>query len=81
MRSQTKIINIFFTFTTLYRKIYILLGNIFGKAKFITLHFTAWKGSVFGVVLVRIFQHSDWIRGNNPYFSLGSPNAGKYGPE
>ena len=23
---------------------------------------TAWKMSVFGVILVRIFQHSDWIR-------------------
>ena len=25
--------------------------------------FTPWKVSVFGVILVRIFPHSDWIRG------------------
>ena len=25
---------------------------------------TAWKVSVFGVILVRIFPHSDWIREN-----------------
>ena len=31
--------------------------------------------------LVRIFQHSDWIRRDAPYFSVFSPNAGKYGPE
>ena len=37
--------------------------------------FTAWKLSVFEVILVRIFLHSDWI---HPLFS---PNAGKYGPE
>ena len=32
--------------------------------------------SVFGVFLVRIFQHSD-----TPYLSVFSTNAGKYGPE
>ena len=26
------------------------------------IHFTAWKVSVFGVFLFRIFPHSDWIR-------------------
>ena len=31
--------------------------------------------------LVRIFQHSDWIRGDTEYLSVFSPNAGKYGPE
>ena len=31
--------------------------------------------------LVRIFPHSDWIRRDAPYFSVFSPNAGKYGPE
>ena len=34
----------------------------------------------FGVVLVRIFPHSDWIRRDTPYLSVFSPNAGKYGP-
>ena len=36
---------------------------------------TGWKVSVFGVFLVHIFPHSDWIR------RIFSPNAGKYGPE
>ena len=40
---------------------------------------TAWKVSVFGVFLVRIFPHSDWIRIDTPYFSVFSPNTGKYG--
>ena len=31
--------------------------------------------------LVRIFPHSDWIRRYTKYFSVFSPNAGKYGPE
>ena len=33
--------------------------------------------SVFGVFLVRIFPHSDWIQ----YLPAFSPNAEKYGPE
>ena len=43
--------------------------------------FTEWKESVFGVFLVRIFSHSDWIGRDTPYLSIFSPNAGKYGPE
>ena len=35
---------------------------------------------VFGVVLVRIFAHSEWIRRFTLYISLLSPNAGKYRP-
>ena len=31
---------------------------------------TAWKVSVFGVILVRIFSHSDWIRRDTPYLSV-----------
>ena len=31
--------------------------------------------------LARIFPHSDWIRRDTKYFSVLSPNAGKYGPE
>ena len=37
--------------------------------------------SVFGVFLVSIFQHSDWIRRDTPYLSVFSPNARKCGPE
>ena len=40
-----------------------------------------WKVSVFGVCLVRIFPHSDWIRRDTLYFFVFSRNAGKYGPE
>ena len=42
---------------------------------------TAWKVSLFGVFLVRIFPHSDWILRDTEYFFVFSPNAGKYGPE
>ena len=31
--------------------------------------------------LVRIFLYSDWIRRDMEYFSVFSPNIGKYGPE
>ena len=34
------------------------------------------EASVFWVILVRIFPHSEY-----PYLSAFSPNAGKYGPE
>ena len=33
---------------------------------------TAWKVSVFGVNLVRIFAHSDWIRGDTPSLRIHS---------
>ena len=33
-------------------------------------YFTAWKVSVFGVFLVCIFPHSDWIWRNTPYPSV-----------
>ena len=36
--------------------------------------------SVFRVILVRIFPHSDWIRGDTKYLFVFSPNAGKCGP-
>ena len=45
---------------------------------------TAWKMSVFGVFLGCIFPPSDWIRRDsfyNPYLSICSSNAWKYGPE
>ena len=47
--------------------------------KWVLVYKTAWKVSVFWVSLVRIFQHSDWIRTDTKYFSVFSPNAGKYG--
>ena len=33
---------------------------------------TAWKVSVIGVILVRIFPHSDWIRRDTPYLRIQS---------
>ena len=42
---------------------------------------TTWKVTVFRVILVRIFPHSDWIRRHARYPSVVSPNAKKYGPE
>ena len=37
--------------------------------------------SVFGVILVRIFPHLDWIRRDSEYLFVFSPNAEKCGPE
>ena len=37
-------------------------SRIFFQKQLIKLLFTAWKVSVFGFILVRIFPHSDWIR-------------------
>ena len=42
---------------------------------------TTWKMSVFGVFLVRIFPHSDWIRTDMEHLFAFTPNAGKYGPK
>ena len=39
------------------------------------------KVSLFGVILARIFPHSDSIRRDTKYISIFSSNAGKYGPE
>ena len=36
----------------------------------------ASKVSVFGVILVRIFPHLEWIRKDTPYLSVFNPNAG-----
>ena len=38
---------------------------------------TAQKVSVFGVILARIFPHSNWIRRDKEYLSVFSPNAEK----
>ena len=42
---------------------------------------TAWKVSVFGVISVRIFPHSDWIRRDTLYLSTFSLKVAKCGPE
>ena len=43
--------------------------------------YTAWKVSKYGVFLVCIFAHSDWIRRDTEYLSIFNPNAGKYRPD
>ena len=42
---------------------------------------TLLKVPKYGVFLVRIFPHLDWIRRDMEYFYVFNPNAGKYGPE
>ena len=42
---------------------------------------TAWKVSILGIILVRIFPHLDWIRRDIPCLSVYSSNVGKCGPE
>ena len=42
---------------------------------------TAWRLSVFRVILVRIFPPLDWMRRDTPYLSVFSPNMRKYRPE
>ena len=42
---------------------------------------TAWKLSKYGVFLVHIFPHLDWIWRFNPYSSAFISNAGKCRPE
>ena len=42
---------------------------------------TAWKVPVLGVILVRIFPHSDWIRRDTDYLAVFSLNVGKCGPK
>ena len=39
------------------------------------------KNVAFGVILVHIFPHSDWIRRDAEYLSVLSPNVEKWGPE
>ena len=45
------------------------------------LWITAYKVSVFGVILVRVFPHLDWIRRDTEYLSVFSPDAIKCRPE
>ena len=60
-----------------------LSAKVLNKWKPVTIFAksTAWKVSVFGVILVRIFTHLDWIWRDTEYFSVFSPNAGKCCPE
>ena len=37
----------------------------------------AWKVSAFGVIIIRIFPHSEWIRRDTKYLSVSSPNVGE----
>ena len=55
------------------------LVSIFLSIIYIPRRFTAWKVSVFGVILVRISLHLDWIQRDTPYLSVFSPNARKCG--
>ena len=63
------------------------LGRQEDAADFFWFHQTflttmaVWKVSVFGVILVGIFRHSNWIRRDTPYLSVFGPDAGKCGPE
>ena len=41
------------------------------------MNFTVSKVFAFGVILVHIFLHSDWIRRDTSYLSVFSPNAAK----
>ena len=50
-----------------------VLSYIFSRSSIFTVILlilpssTAWKVSVFGVILLRIFPHWDWMRWNSPY--------------
>ena len=54
--------------------------RIYFQINFDTM-FTALKLSVFRVILVNIFPHSDRLRRDTEYLPVFSANAGKYGPE
>ena len=56
-------------------------GNHFYSALPARSQTTAWKVSIFGAILVRIFPYFDWIWGDTEYLSESSPNAEKCGPE
>ena len=61
--------------------LFCLFLYFWGKLKCLRNCNTAWKVSVFGGFLVRIFPHWDWIRRNTEYLPVFRPNAGKHGPE
>ena len=51
---------------------------IWGRDFFCLIPCTAWKVSVFGVILVHIFPYSDWIRRDMVFLRIQS-EWGKYG--
>ena len=51
------------------------LGRLIKERPCYYTHHTAWKVSVFGVILVRIFPNSNWIRRDTEYLSVFNPNA------
>ena len=53
----------FFLMTSVKLRSNIMAGNLL-------MIITAWKVSVFGVILVCIFAHSDWIRRDTEYLSV-----------
>ena len=73
--------NVWVPTAALSMEIFVLKLSENGKAMFIAETNTAWKESVFGVILVRIFLHSDWIQRDIPYLLVFSPNMLKSGPE
>ena len=56
-------------------------SRLFSVAWRLAFMYTGWKVSVFGVFLVRIFPHSDWIRRGTVHLPVFIPNWGKFGPE
>ena len=64
----------------LFAETYIML-----RLKFFLITQTRVQNAVkhlwFGVFLVHIFPHLNWIRRNTSYLSVLNPNVGKYGPE
>ena len=51
-----------------------LFSSYFAKLVVLCLYCTAWKVSVFGVILVNILPQSDWIRRDTPYLRI-SPDS------
>ena len=48
---------------------------------FTVLTITGWKVFAFGIFLVRLFLHTNWMRRFTLQLSVFSPSIGKYGPE
>ena len=70
----------FLLFIRLTKKHFILEWETASQIR-MCMYITAWKVSVFGVFLVSIFPHSDWIWRDTPYLSVFSPNAERYWPK
>ena len=54
---------------------FLARGELAGMS-LVTVSITAWKVFVFGVCLVHILPHLDWILRDKEYLSVLSPNAG-----